>query len=328
MKSSTRITAIAAAGAATAIALAGCSTSSPGATSSSGGAYKLSFVQGVAGDQFYVTMNCGVQAQAKKLGVTVDVQGPQKFDPTLQKPIVDSVVTANPNALLIAPTDVNAMQAPLNAAAAAGIKVVLVDTTVKDPSFATSQISSNNHGGGEEAFRTLAKLAPAGGKVLVISTDPGVSTVDARIAGFEAAATQDSKFGYLGVQYSHNDPATAAKLITAALAKDPDIVGVFATNIYAASGAATGVRQAAKTDQVKIVGFDAGPDQVKQLKDGVVQALIAQDPYQIGVDGVNEAVASLSGKPVTEKIQTGFHVLTKDNIDGEGAQYAYKSTCS
>lgn len=323
---STRPAAFAAAGAATVLALSGCAGNSP-EPASSGGGHKLSFIQGVAGDQFYVTMNCGVQDQAKKLGVTVDVQGPQKFDPTLQKPIVDSTVASKPNALLIAPTDVNAMQAPLNAAAAAGIKVVLVDTTVKDPSFATSQVSSNNQGGGEEAFKTLAKLAPEGGKVMVISTDPGISTVDARIAGFEAAAKRDPKFGYLGVQYSHNDPATAAKLITAALAKDPDIVGVFATNIYAASGAATGVRQAAKTDQVKIVGFDAGPEQVKQLKEGVVQALIAQDPYKIGADGVEQAVASLSGKPVTKEIQTGFHVLTKDNIDGEGAQYAYKSTC-
>ena len=65
------------------------------------------------------------------------------------------------------------------------------------------------------------------------------------------------------MQYSHNDPATAAKLVTAALQKDPDIVGVFATNLFSAEGTATGVRQASKQDQVKVVGFDAGPDQVK-----------------------------------------------------------------
>ena len=75
--------------------------------------YKISFIQGVAGDKFYITMHCGIQAEAKKLGVTVNTQGPQKFDPTLQKPILDSVVASKPDAILIAPTDVKAMQQPL-----------------------------------------------------------------------------------------------------------------------------------------------------------------------------------------------------------------------
>jgi ribose transport system substrate-binding protein len=259
--------------------------------------------------------------------VTVDTQGPAKFDPTLQRPIIDSVMAKKPDALLVAPTDVSAMQGPLQAAAAAGIKVVLVDTTVNDPSFAASQIASDNEGGGAEAFRAIAELNPDGGKIMVMSTDPGISTVDARVKGFEGAAGTDGKFTYVGIQYSHNDPAEAARLMTAALSKDPDIVGVFATNTFAAAGTATGVRQAGKQDQVAVVGFDAGPDQVKQLRDGTVRALIAQDPYQIGVDGVKQAVAALDGDEVTPEIQTGFHLLTQQNIDGEGAEYVYKSSC-
>jgi ribose transport system substrate-binding protein len=308
-------------------ALAACGGSSGSSSGSGGGAKKLSFIQGVAGDEFYVTMQCGIQAEAKAKGVTVNTQGPAKFDPTLQKPIVDSVVASKPDAILIAPTDISAMQAPLQAAAAAKIKVVLVDTTVKDPSFAVTQIASDNVGGGAAAFKAISDLNPGGGKILVMSTDPGISTVDARVQGFETAAKADTKFNYLGVQYSHNDTATAAKLITAALAKDPDIVGVFATNTFSAAGTATGVRQANKQAQVKVIGFDAGPDQVGQLKDGTVQALIAQDPYQIGVDGVDQAVASLTGTQVTPKIQTGFHIVTKDNVSGEGAKYLYKSSC-
>ena len=54
--------------------------------------YKIAFIQGVTGDNFYITMQCGIEAEAKKLGVTVNTQGPSKFDPTLQKPILDSVV--------------------------------------------------------------------------------------------------------------------------------------------------------------------------------------------------------------------------------------------
>ena len=104
--------------------------------------YNLQFIQGVAGDEFYITMQCGIEAEAAKLGVSVKTQGPQKFDPTLQKPILDSVVATKPDAILIAPTDVKAMQTPLNAAAESGIKIVLVDTTVNDPSIAVSAIAS------------------------------------------------------------------------------------------------------------------------------------------------------------------------------------------
>jgi len=289
--------------------------------------YKLSFIQGVAGDEFYISMQCGIEAEAKRLGVSVTTQGPQKFDPTLQKPIVDSAVAGKPDAMLIAPTDVTAMQTPLAVAAQSGTKIVLVDTTLKDPSIAVSAIASDNVGGGKAAFDAIKQLAPDGGKVLVMSTDPGISTVDDRVKGFEEAVKTDSKFNYLGVQYSHNDPATASNLISSALQKDPDIVGVFATNLFAAEGTSTGVRQAGKNEQVKIAAFDAGPNQVKALKAGTVQALVAQQPAEIGKFGVNAAVAALDGGTVTPRVQTGFTVITQDNIDGEAADAVYKSTC-
>jgi ribose transport system substrate-binding protein len=331
-----------------ALAAAGCSSSKPEASNagSTGGAatpaetattvaapakagknYNISFIQGVAGDEFYISMQCGIQAEAAKLGVTVNTQGPQKFDPTLQKPIVDSVVASKPDAILIAPTDVTAMQTPLAAAAAQGIKIVLVDTTLKDPSLAASAIASDNEGGGKAAMDAIKQLNPDGGKVLVMSTDPGVSTVDARVKGFEEAVKADPKFQYVGVQYSHNDPATASQLTSAALQKDPDLVGIFAANLFSAEGSATGLRQAGKQGSVDIVAFDAGPNQVKALKEGTVQALVAQQPATIGTFGLDAAVSALGGTTVPKTVQTGFSLITKDNVDGAGAQAIYKSKC-
>jgi ribose transport system substrate-binding protein len=289
--------------------------------------YNIQLLQGVTGDQFYITMQCGAQDEAAKLGVKVSTQGPQKFDPTLQKPILDSIVAAKPDAWLVAPTDVKAMQQPLQQAAAAGIKVVLVDTTTDDPSYAVSQIASDNEGGGQAAFEAIKKLRPEGGKVMVMNIDPGVSTTDARAKGFEEAVKGDSKFQYVGVQYSHNDPATAAQLIGAQLQKDPDLVGVFATNLFSAEGSATGVRQAGKSGQVQVVGFDAGPNQIQALKEGTVQALVAQDPGLIGKFGVDEAVTALEGGQNTKKVQTGFTIITPENLNAEGGAAAYKSNC-
>jgi ribose transport system substrate-binding protein len=326
MNHTSRSLAAVAVGVLAAATLAACGSDDGGGGSSSD-AKNIAFIQGVAGDEFYITMQCGIEAEAKKSGAKVSTQGPAKFDPTQQKPIVDSVVSSKPDAILVAPTEVSAMQAPLQAAADAGIEVVLVDTTVKDPSFAVSQIASDNIGGGVAAFKAIEELAPDGGKVLVVSTDPGVSTVDARAKGFEDAAKRNSDFEFLGVQYSHNEPAQAAKIVTAALQKDPDIVGVFATNVFSAEGSATGIRQAGKQGEVNVVGFDAGPAQVKQLREGTVQALIAQQPDDIGAQGVQQALAALDGKSTKKTIETGSTIITKDNVDGDAKDALYQSSC-
>ena len=130
------------------------------------------------------------------------------------------------------------------------------------------------------------------------------------------------------MQYDQDSASVAAQVTSAALQKDPDIVGIFATNLFSAEGAATAVRQAGKTGKVKIVGFDADPDQISALKDGTVQALIAQQPYQIGTDAVDQAVNALQGKPTTKKIGTKFAIITKANINSAASQAAiYKTSC-
>jgi ribose transport system substrate-binding protein len=297
--------------------------------SSSGKTYKLSFIQGVAGDGFYVTMGCGMQAEAKKLGnATVNIQGPSQFDSTLQNPIIESVTASKPAALMIAPDDVTASQTPIDQAMNAGIKVVLVDTTLNNPAGAVSQISSDNLAGGADAFTAVKQLVPAGGQVLVVNTKPGISTTDQRTTGFATAAKADPKYQYVGVQYDQDSASIAAQVTLAALQKNPGIVGIFATNLFSAEGAATAVRQAGKSGKVKIVGFDADPDQITALKQGTVQALIAQSPYQIGTDAVQQAIAALTGKPTTAKIGTKFTIINSANLSSAASQAAiYKTSC-
>ena len=305
------------------------SSSTTGSGSSSGKTYKLSFIQGVAGDGFYVTMGCGMQAEAKTLGdATVNVQGPSQFDSTLQNPIIESVTASHPDAIMVAPDDVTASQEPIDQAMSAGIKVVLVDTTLNNPGNAVSQISSDNLAGGADAFAAVKELVPAGGQVLVVNTKPGISTTDQRTTGFATAAKADSKYTYVGVQYDQDSASIAAQVTLAALQKNPGIVGIFATNLFSAEGAATAVRQAGKSGKVKIVGFDADPDQITALKQGTVQALIAQSPYTIGQDAVEQAINALTGKPVTAKIGTKFTIITSANLTSAASQAAiYKTAC-
>jgi ribose transport system substrate-binding protein len=211
---------------------------------------------------------------------------------------------------------------------AAGIKVVLVDTTLSDPSGAVSQISSDNVAGGTAAFTAIKQLVPGGGQVLVVNVKPGVSTTDQRQQGFATAAQADSKFKYVGTQFDQDSASVAAQVTLAALQKNPGIVGIFAANLFSAEGAATGVRQAGKSGKVKIVGFDAEPDEITALKQGTVQALIAQSPFVIGTNAVDQAYKALTGKPTTPKIGTKFTIITQANESSPQSQAAiYKTSC-
>ena len=127
-------------------------------SASSGKKYNMTLIAGVKGDEFYITMNCGAQAEAKKLGVSLNFQGPDKFDPAQQTPIVNAVAAKKPDAVLIAPTDTKALFAPIKQLADGGSKVVLVDTTLDQPDMAVSQISSRQRGrrqaGGRRRWRS------------------------------------------------------------------------------------------------------------------------------------------------------------------------------
>jgi ribose transport system substrate-binding protein len=274
----------------------------------------LAFVPGVAGNPFNVSIECGIRAEAEKYGFTVNVQGPQQFDPALQTPIVNAVVAASPTALLIAPTNSKALLGPVSAAIDAGIKVVLVDTTLDDTSKVLSAIATDNAAGGAAAADALAKLIGEKGEVMVIAFQAGASTSDQRQKGFEQEIKKYPNISYVGFQISNNDPAKAAAEVTSTLAAHPDLAGIFATNDRSAEGAATGLRNANKVGVVKVVGFDAGPSQVKQLEDGLVQALIAQSPYQIGIEGVDAVAKSLMGQAVEHNVTTGTVTITKDNL--------------
>jgi ribose transport system substrate-binding protein len=298
-----------------------------GSADSGGGGkdYKMTLIAGVKGDEFYITMDCGAKEKAKELGVTLDFQGPDQFDAAQQTPIVDAVAAKSPDAILIAPTDTKALFAPITQAAQ-NSKIVLVDTTLDDPSMAVSQIASDNLEGGRTAGTTLLDLIGGKGKVMVVNVKPGISTTDQRGQGFEEAVKGKPGVEYLGQEYSQDDPAKAAAIVTATLAKNPDLKGIFAANLFSAEGAASGLRQAGKLGDVKIVGFDAGPKQVQDLKDGLVQALIAQKPADIGAQGVEQAYNALEGKPTEKKIGTDFEVVTKDNLS-EMQDVLYKPSC-
>jgi ribose transport system substrate-binding protein len=311
--------------------VAACGGDDSGAASGGGGGgksrYKVTLITGVKGDAFYGSLGCGAEQAAKRLGVDLEIQGPDAFSPDKQTPVLNAVVASKPDAIMIAPTDAKAMYAPLKQAAAQGIKIVLVDTTLEDPSLAESQVTSDNQAAGRIAAQEIAREVGGKGSVLTVDVNPGITTTDARVHGFQAGATA-AGLQDLGVQYTGDDPAKASSIVTSTLAKHPDLAGVFATNTLTGEGAATGLRQSRKTGQVKLVGFDANPSGVQALEDGNAQAQVVLKPLDIGTQGLEQAVAALEGKPTKEKILTGSLVATKKNLnDPQVQKYLYQDSC-
>ncbi|CAM05403.1 monosaccharide ABC transporter substrate-binding protein (CUT2 family) [Saccharopolyspora erythraea NRRL 2338] len=287
----------------------------------------LALLTGMRGEPFYVSMECAAKQQAAAAGYNINAQAPEKFEQAEQSQMLTGIIGTRPGAVIIAPTDDKALAAPLQQAKNNGVQVVEVDTALEDRSIAVASLSSDNYAGGKLAAQTLAQLT--GGKpgaVLALNTKAGTSTTDERAKGFEEEIAKHPNLRLLPTQYTENEPATAAQIVSATLAANPDLVGVFATNLNTGEGAGTALANAGRSGQVQLVGFDASPKQVEDLRNGRVQALIAQDPAAIGREGVDRAIAAIKGQPVERETRTNMIAITKDNMQAQ-SQYFYKSEC-
>jgi ribose transport system substrate-binding protein len=312
-----------------ALGIAACSSSPSGKSGS--GKKTVELITGNATDPFYITMACGAEQEAAKLGVKLTVQGPTSFSVPLQKPIIDNVEVTKPDALVVAPTDDQKLDSDLQKIASNGTKIIFVDTSVQDPSIGLSRISSNNQQGGAVAADNLGSILGGKGTVGVVSMAKGTSTTDARVQGFE----QEMQAKYPGIKLlpEQNDvDATTTQATTFAegdITADSNLSGFFAANTVTAQGVAAGIQHAGKVGSVKLVTFDAEPVQVQMLSGNVAQVIIAQEPALEGEDGVIQAVNAIEGKHVTASIPTPLTAITKSNMSSPSVQpLIYKASTS
>jgi ABC-type sugar transport system substrate-binding protein len=306
-------------------ALAAC-----GSSGGSSSAKTMELIVGTKSDDFYVTMECGAEAEAKKLGVKLTVTGPASFSVPEQKPLIDAAEVTKPDALIVAPTDSAALDPDLEKVQKDGTKIIFVDTSASDSAIGLSRISSDNAAGGKLAADTLGNLIGGKGTVAVISVAKGVSTTDARVAGFEAEMA--SKFPGITLLPEQNDDAdsvtTASQFIEGDIAAHPTLNGAFAANVITAQGAASGIAHAGKTGTLKLATFDADPTQMQMMSQGTIQLAIAQEPALEGADGVEQALNAIDGKTVTKNIATPLIAVTPSNENDSSIKpYIYESSC-
>ncbi|MEY2614914.1 MAG: ribose transport system substrate-binding protein [Verrucomicrobiota bacterium] len=280
--------------------------------------YKIVYIAGIASDPYYIALNRGAQAEAQKQGATVQFSGsPSAFSPSTQIPFLNAAIAQKPDLVMIAPTDIVAMQQPIQTAVSAGIPVILVDTTLKDPSIAITSIGFDNLTGGAQAADALAKVIGGKGKVAVVSTTLGTSTGDDRVRGFnQQMASKYPDIKNIGTSYAGDDTTKAASVLKGLLTSHPDLAGVFTINGIVGDGVTIAAKEAGAENKLKLVEYGSSASQVRGVQNGTVTALIGPSPYTIGELGVRLGIQYLKGKKDLQKhYDTDQGILTKENVD-------------
>lgn len=295
---------------------------------------KIGFLPGVV-DPFYQVMQLGVEKAAADLGVEVVTQVPATWGVEVQTPILDALIARGDlDYIITAPTDKDQMVGPLQAAVDAGIKVITVDTFLGDGdyvsgpvTFPISYIGSDNVEGGRISARGLAKAIGGKGAVYINSTNPNVSSVEGREQGFKEVMEKEfPDIKVLGPDYNLDDPNKADQQTSAVIEQNPDLAGVFGTNVFSAQGAGTAVVNAGLGGQVQVVAYDATKAAIESLNKGDVTLVLAQKPFDMGYMAVQFAAADAAGvTSLPRRVQTGFAIIDKENIsDPEVSRFIYQ----
>lgn len=262
-------------------------------------------------DQHWVTLNEGAQKAAEELGVTVDFMAPNTKDDALQIEQVNNAVAGGYDAILVAANGPDAISGALKEAAAAGVKIVYVDSPANVDAVAT--FSTDNAAAGKKAGEEMLKAFEAAG---VTSGDIGVINVNAatdscvkREEGFRSAF-EGTDFNILETQYCEGDAAksqsSAENFIT------QGVVGIFGANEGSTTGIGNAIKASGKTDIVG-VGFDKSDAIMNLINDGYLLCTMAQNPDVMGYEGVKAAVAAINGEDLKGAVtDTGVSVLTKE----------------
>jgi ribose transport system substrate-binding protein len=286
----------------------------------------IAFIPGIASDPFFKAMELGARNKAKELGVNLMWQGSASdYSPQTEMPFVDAALTNGVDALILVPTDPNAMQPAVTRAQSMKIPVITVDTTVADQSYLTSFITGDNIDGGHQAAETLAKLIGDKGKVFIMSGSASATTDVAREKGFREAMKQHPNIEIVGIEYANSQPANATSAVNTILLKYPDLAGIFALDGTSGTGTVAALRNANKAGQVKLVGYDAYKTEVDALKEGIFTALVAQQPAKEADLALQYAYDVVTGKDVGSIEKTVVIpnvVITKDNLP-ETEKYMY-----
>ena len=268
---------------------------------------------------YWQTLLAGAEAAATDFGIDVGTFGPtSETDIEGQVQLVENAVSRGVDAIVVAPSSSTALNTSVDAAREAGIKVITADTQVT--ATIDGHIGTNNAQAGEVAGRRmcelLTELGNTTGKVLVEAPIAGIQANQDRDAGFRSGLAESCPDIDSSLQsYNNNDIGTAAAQVNDAIAANADLVGVFADNNTSGVGAATAIKDNNAADRIPVVAFDSDPAENAALAAGTIDALVVQNPYFLGYQGVVEAAMATQDRIPPANIDPGVAVADRDNMN-------------
>jgi ribose transport system substrate-binding protein len=264
----------------------------------------------------------GEEVQVQWEGVTAET------DVTGQQSLLQNYITQGVNGLVYAATDAKVLADVSKQALDQGLAVVNIDSGTDPQPADVPVFATDNVAAAEEATQLLAdELGQKGGKVAFIPFQPGTSTNDTRTEGFKNVMDKNPQLELVAEQSSESDYNTALQVTEDILTANPDLDAIYAANEPGVLGAAEAVRRAGKAGKIVIVGWDTAPDEISAVKEGVVTALVAQNPFRMGYDGVNAAVEEIRTGTPSSGGDTGSVLVTQDNMNNDEIQAVLNPSC-
>ena len=265
-----------------------------------------------SGNPFWAAVEQGARDAAKAMNVNLVVLAPPaETDVQAQVAQVEDQIAKNVNAIIVAPTDVSALNSTFDKARAKKIPVLFVDTDGTWPYKATF-IGTDNKAGGALGGKFLCEQLKGKGDIAIITGVMTTQSIRSRVEG----ARESAKSCGLNVAAelpADSDRAKGQTVMEDILTSKPTVKGVFAANDLMALGAAEAVKARGKTGQILIVGFDAIPEAAKAILSGDLAASVAQNPSNMGKFGVENAIKALQGQSIPKRIDTGTTLVSKAN---------------
>jgi ribose transport system substrate-binding protein len=262
---------------------------------------------------FFVTLRDGAQAAADEMGVELVVVDSQD-DPAREASNVQDLIQRGVDALLINPTDSDAVVPSVQRANDADIPVFTIDRGANGGEV-VSHIASDNVAGGQMAAEHLIELMDGEGQVVELQGIPGTSAARDRGEGFNDVAGTIDEVEVVARQTANFNRTEGLNVFQNILQAESDIDGVFAHNDEMILGAIQAAESAGRAGDIYFVGFDAVDDAVQAVADGRLDATVAQQPAEMGRLGVETAMSFLEGESVEDYIPVPLQLVTPDNVD-------------
>ena len=271
---------------------------------------------------FWQSIHAGAEKAAREVGAEVIWRGPlREDDRDSQVSEVEGFVSRGISGIVLAPLDDMALVAPVASATQNKIPVVIIDSGLKGGGY-VSFVATDNTKGGRLGGEQLARVLGGKGKVVLLRYAEGSASTNEREDGFLAAMKAAPGIQVVSSnQYGGADVEGAYKKSESLLSnyKQPDgrlaVDGIFCPNESTSFAMLRVLQDNGWAGKVHFVGFDASQNLVKGLADGQIDALVVQDPINMGYLGLKTLVAHIRGQAVENRIDTGVRVATKDNMD-------------